>query len=153
MARRKKPVPAPPPPAPVEEHVLEVELICELTQDEVMAKVPELIQALGTIDEIEAERREHLAEFKARLAEAGARAGRLQHALSARRETRLVTCRDTRDFGAGRFTRVRTDTGETIDDRDLTPSERERMLFNEPDDSGATGIRANCVPSAKAAEA
>ena len=67
-------------------------------------------------------------EMKARLAVLEARRTDLATKITRKEELRDVEIQTERDYTAGTYSEIRTDTGEVIKERPLTPEERQEKL-------------------------
>lgn len=59
---------------------------------------------------------------------------RLANAIETHQEVRQISCVEERNEDNGTIDTIRTDTGEVIDSRLMTPAERQRDLFPMPKD-------------------
>ena len=110
---------------------------CALTPDELDAKTRLLTEAIDAASRIEEERKSVMADFKARMEKVAADVQSLNQIVRNRYEMRYVEVESIFDFTAGTLQRVRTDSGEIIEQRRLDPHERERQAQIFGGDDGA----------------
>lgn len=99
-----------------------------LSTEEKLVRAQQLSAAVRENYDIEAEKKCANAEFKERLEEVGSRISKLSRVVAdgvEYRETEVEVFFDY-DLGMVRFTR--TDTGEVIESRGMTPSERQTRM-------------------------
>lgn len=121
-----------------EQHYITKQLSCDLTAGEVATYSNELAAATQLQAEIEAEKKEVMSDFTARLNKCIADSRVLARKITNRKEDRQVECDLDFDYTKGVVFVVRTDTGVTIDQRKMTDEERqERLDFEEAEDKAA----------------
>jgi hypothetical protein len=109
-----------------------VELLCEMTDDELRDRGAELSAASIEYDKIEDDKKSAMKEFKEELEELRQKRRRLSFNIRRKAEVRLVNC--IVEFhspvsGTKRITRF--DTGEYVRDEPMTAEEHQNNLFEE----------------------
>lgn len=113
-------------------HAMFKNLPCDLTETEIATYSQELAKTTSMQAEIEAEKKEVLSDFTAKLNKCLADARVLARKITTRKEDRHVECDLDFDYVKGMVYTIRTDTGVTIDQRKLTDDERQEWLdFNQ----------------------
>ena len=113
-------------------------LSCDLTDSEIQNYSNELARVTSEQAEIEAEKKEVLSDFTAKLNKCVADSRVLARKVTTRKEERQVECDYEYDYAKGLVFIVRTDTGVTISQRKLTDDERqERLDFDKDEDKAA----------------
>lgn len=109
-----------------------------LSAGEVSIRAQELAQAERKAHELERDLERTLEAWKgerkdreAAIASERAQAHRLADVVAEKRETREVVIAEEPDWEAGAMNTIRTDTGEIVATRGLTPEERQRSLFRD----------------------
>lgn len=116
-------------------HVLWKTLSCDLSQEEISTYSQELARITGEQSEIEAEKKEVMSNFAAKLNKCVADGRVLARKIITKKEDRQVECDLDFDYSTGTVYTVRTDTGVTIGQRKLTDDERqERLDFEGEED-------------------
>lgn len=111
-------------------------LPCDLTNEEVAAYSNELAKITSMQAEIEAEKKEVLSDFTAKLNKCLADARVLARKITTRKEDRSIECEQEYDYSKGMVYTVRTDTGVTIDQRKMRDDERQdRLNFEKKEDA------------------
>lgn len=103
-------------------------LSCDLTPDEINLYSQELAVTTTEQAEIEAEKKEVLSTFTARLNKCIADGRVLARKITTKKEDRQVECDLDFDYARGMVYTVRTDTGVTIAQRKLSDEERQEWL-------------------------
>ena len=113
-------------------------LVCDLNDTEVQNYSNELARLVTEQAEIEAEKKEVMSDFAAKINKAIADCRVLSRKVSTRKEERQTECDYEYDYVRGTVYTIRIDTGVTISSRKLTDDERqERLDFeNEQDTEG-----------------
>lgn len=106
-------------------HTLWKTLSCDLTLDEISKYSQELARITGEQSEIEAEKKEVMSNFAAKLNKCVADGRVLARKIITKKEDRQVECDLDFDYAKGMVYTVRADTGVTIDQRKLTDDERQ----------------------------
>lgn len=115
------------------------ELLCELTESELLGKGDALAAAVAKHEQIEAEKAEAMGLFKTRLEAVSASIKLHKAEIQSRKEARLVLCRWRRADRADRKTGltrkvlelVRTDTEAVVETREVTSADmQEEMLLS-----------------------
>lgn len=109
-------------------HTLWKTLSCDLTPDEIAQYSQDLARITGEQSEIEAEKKEVMSNFAAKINKCVADGRVLARKIITKKEDRQVECDLEYDYAAGQVYTVRTDTGVTIDQRKLTDEERQERL-------------------------
>lgn len=113
-------------------------LLCKLTDDEVRGLGDTLEEALANVDTLAEEKKSSAAGFKARIELAKERVDEIRGALRSKKELRDVECIETYIYRLGVARMTRLDTGEIVEDRALTASERQPSLPGVRSDEGDT---------------
>lgn len=103
-------------------------LPCKLTDEELLERGAELAKVLDAIDEIDAEKKAAVDQFKARVQVQEARARELRTAIESKCEERAVECIESFELRLGVARTTRVDTGEQIRERALRSSELQPCL-------------------------
>jgi hypothetical protein len=109
---------------------IEMQLACELSQEEIQFRAQELGVAVAEYDVIDDEKKSAMKLFKERLEVVAHRMRRLSKIVQEKREYRMVAC--VVEFhvpAVGSKRIVRTDTGEIVREEAMTPEERQNNLF------------------------
>lgn len=109
-------------------HTLWKTLSCDLTGEEVNTYSQELASVTTEQAEIEAEKKDILSSFTARLNKCAADRIVLARKITTKKEDRQVECDLDFDYAKGMVYTVRTDTGVTIAQRKLSEDERQQWL-------------------------
>ena len=104
------------------------ELSCELNEVEWQNRARELAQAHKETEQQKERKKSVMAELGADVKIAEARETKLANIVATRSEQREVTVEIVYDYEKGRVTKSRTDTGQQIDDREMTDDERQSQL-------------------------
>lgn len=103
-------------------------LYCPLTSDEKMIRGSELASKMEEKEQIESELAEVKQTFKARLEGTSNSIAELKQIVLEGRERRDVECYYHKDFENDAVAIIRTDTGEEVERRRMTPEERQAFL-------------------------
>ena len=95
-----------------------------LTMDDLADRRDELVGHLEEIDELEEKRKKVVAEFKTKVDRSKARTKILARVIRSREELRPVECHRIADLERLILVVVREDTGEIVEERELTDDER-----------------------------
>lgn len=106
------------------------ELSCELNQVEWENRARELAEAQGKMEAERQRKKDVMKQLNADVAVAENRVSKYANIVSTKREQRDVTVEVVYDYEKGVVTKVRTDTEETINTRDMTTTERQSGLFD-----------------------
>lgn len=104
------------------------ELSCELNDVEWQNRARELAQAHKETEQQKERKKSVMAELGADVKIAEAKETKLANIVATRSEQREVTVEIVYDYEKGRVTKSRTDTGNQIDDREMTDDERQSQL-------------------------
>lgn len=104
------------------------ELSCELNDVEWQNRARELAQAHKETEQQKERKKSIMAELGADVKIAEAKETKLANIVATRSEQREVTVEIVYDYEKGRVTKSRTDTGDQIDDREMTDDERQSQL-------------------------
>jgi hypothetical protein len=116
-------------------HTLWKNLSCDLTQDEISQYSQELARITGEQSEIEAQKKEVMSDFAAKLNKCTADGRVLARKIITKKEDRQVECDLEFDYKTGMVYTVRCDNGVTIDQRKLTEDERQQRLDLDGEES------------------
>ena len=116
-------------------HTLWKNLSCDLTQDEISQYSQELARITGEQSEIEAQKKEVMSDFAAKLNKCTADGRVLARKIITKKEDRQVECDLEFDYKTGMVYTVRCDNGVTIDQRKLTEDERQQCLDLDGEES------------------
>ena len=109
---------------------VELELPCDLTEDEMRCKVQQVAAALAETDTVESAKADADKEFKRQLQELNERMRRLGKHVREKSEIRMVICTvefNVPQIGVKRVTRK--DTGELVREVPMTDEERQLHIF------------------------
>lgn len=109
-------------------HTMYKNLPCDLSTTEIATYSEELAKITNQQAEIEAEKKEVLSDFTAKLNKCVADGRVLARKITTKKEDRHVECDLDFDYVKGMVYIVRSDTGATIDQRKLTDDERQERL-------------------------
>lgn len=109
-------------------HTMYRNLPCDLTENEIATYSQELTKITSTQAEIEAEKKEVMSDFTAKLNKCLADARVLARKITTKKEDRHIECDLDFDYVKGIVYTVRCDTGKTIDQRKITDDERQEYL-------------------------
>lgn len=107
------------------------ELFVVLTEDEVSSYSKELARVTSATALLEDEKKASSSAFKDKIDRALADSRALANKITTQKELRPVECHWSLDFKTNRATLYRSDTGETIESRDITEDERQKKLFDD----------------------
>lgn len=103
-------------------------LPCRLTDDELMKAGSDLATVVEDITNEESRQTDQKTQMKAKLTELDARRSQLAIKVRRREEFREVEVEIDFDYQRGMITEIRTDTGEQLNIRRMTDSERQQAL-------------------------
>jgi len=106
-------------------------LKCVLTEEEIKEVGGNLARKYSQIQDLEAQKKSVVSDFKARIDGLTAEASRCANIIQNGYEFRTIDCEIVKDFAEGKIRTVRTDTGEVIKERDMTSKERQEKMFGE----------------------
>lgn len=125
----------------VRERRLSKTLRVPLTDEELLKLGGELSAGIDTLNQIEADKKSVVEDFKARASVTQANVNRLSGLVRNRYDYRPVECVERMDYTARKLEIVRLDTGEIIETRRLLPEECQMELAaeenSEQDDEAA----------------
>jgi len=104
------------------------ELSCELNEVEWQNRARELAQAHKETEQQKERKKSVMAELGADVKIAEAKETKLANIVATKSEQRDVTVEIKYDYEKGRVSKTRTDTGEEIDNREMTDDERQSQL-------------------------
>jgi hypothetical protein len=104
-------------------------LPCRLNELDLLERGRELSDTYDRYETIEAKKKAAAAEAKEELDSARDELKRLSRIIAKREEPRVVKCQWKSDFDGNRKICFRTDTGEVVEERALTASERQGQLL------------------------
>lgn len=104
------------------------ELSCELNEVEWQNRARELAQAHKETKQQKERKKSVMAELGADVKIAEAKETKLANIVATKSEQRDVTVEIKYDYEKGRVSKTRTDTGEEIDNREMTDDERQSQL-------------------------
>jgi hypothetical protein len=109
---------------------IEIQLACELSQEEIQFRAQELGVSVADYDVVDDEKKSVMKNFKERLEVISHRMRRLSRIVQEKREFRMVPCAvefHVPAVGSKRI--VRTDTGEIVREEPMNAEERQNNLF------------------------
>lgn len=109
---------------------IELELFCELGEEEIQSRQSLLIQTLAERDDVDAERAAKAKQYRDKLTALDERQRKLRGVIRDRSEYRLVPCEVRYHVpreGVKRITRM--DTGEVVREEDMTSGECQLNIF------------------------
>jgi hypothetical protein len=121
-------------------NIITKELECQLTAEEIRNLGVALANAIGELDSLDQEKATFMADLKSRRKDARAKMKLLAEKIRTGSEMRLVECRIEKDFLANAVRTYRLDTGELVEERAMTPEERQMMLVPETEPAGTRQI-------------
>jgi hypothetical protein len=95
-----------------------------------------LSYAIGDIESLEAEKAEFMKAHKEGLKETRTKVKLLAEKIRTGSEIRMVECRLEKDFLSNSVKTYRLDTGELVEERSMTPEERQLFLVPETEPTG-----------------
>lgn len=116
-----------------------MQLPVKLTDDELRYRGDELARLTKEVDDLEFEKKESQADYKAKIDARRVAALKLADAIKAKTEVRDVEVCDTTDHDARKVYTVRQDTGEVVNSRPATTEDLQEDMFPE---GGDTTLRA-----------
>ena len=134
------------------------ECLVPLTDAEIRKMCQELARLVGSLGELEEARRETARSYADEIKDIREEMKALAESIRDGHARREVLCDEVPDYAAGLMRIVRTDNGDVVATRGLTPEEMQQSLFTErvpkAQAAGAeSGKKAGCPMSADAAEA
>ena len=117
-----------------------LDLMCELSQDEITDRAQQLSSTVVRFDEVEIEKKNSAKFYSDQLASLGGTIRRLSTVIRQRAESRPVVCGimfHSPVQGSKRI--VRTDTGEIVRDEPMSALEHQNNLFEEKPATGEEG--------------
>jgi len=106
--------------------VVTKQLLCSLDENDILERGKELANVQLEKDRLE----ENVKAMKGRIKSAEFDIGRLSRAVKDGEEERDINCRWQFDFGLGVKRLLREDTGEIVEESDLTADERQQSMFD-----------------------
>lgn len=103
-------------------------LPCKLTEVEKITRGRELASTMEEKDQLQLKIEETKSEFKTKIQGLDFQIGELKRIVLDGSERREVECFYHKDFENNSVLTVRSDTGEEVDSRRMTPEERQEML-------------------------
>jgi hypothetical protein len=111
---------------------IELELLCELTDEEVQMRGLQLASAFVERDKVDAAKRDAARSFGKQLEGIDERMRRLADAIAERREYRFVRCAVIFHLPANGTKRItRADSGEIVREEPMTMAECQQFLFTD----------------------
>lgn len=99
-----------------------------LTDEEICGIARNMTDEMSKMNALEKDLAGIKADFKAKIEMSAATIGRYKTMVENGYDYRETPCVETTDYEDGRFTCVRLDTGEVVEDRGLSPHERQMSL-------------------------
>lgn len=106
-------------------------LACKLSDEQLAKCARDIGTSRREMQALEAERRQKIDYFKARIDGVGARIDELAEMAASGSEERDVTCQELHVFPLNIVRIVRVDTGEMLSERAMTAEERQETLFRD----------------------
>lgn len=103
-------------------------LPCALTDIELAQRRDKMVELLSHVDELESEKKNNTAALKARIEGVNTDLREIAYEVRTRSELREVEVRREKSFELGQEDVIRCDTGEIVETRALSPSERQAEL-------------------------
>jgi hypothetical protein len=114
---------------------IELELPCELTDEELHSRARMISETIGEIDALQGSRTEAMRQFKERLTGLVEMQRKLARIITTGIESRMVYCVVMFHAPCEGLKRIiRTDTGEAVREEPMTDQERQLNLFAAPSD-------------------
>lgn len=104
------------------------ELLVGLTREQVEDRASELSMLIASYDIEDAQAKERAKHDKMKLRDMNTDLRRLGNVVRDKCEKKLVPCERRMNFTQGRVTDVRLDTGDVLEERDMTDDERQKGL-------------------------
>jgi len=118
--------------------IITMDLPCKLTDTELRERGGKLARLLQQADELQAELNAAKAEFKARYELLQKTASEIATEIRSGHAMRAVNCVDLEDFSEKTVKLIRSDTGEVVETRAMTPDELQRPIpFETDEEKGA----------------
>jgi hypothetical protein len=115
---------------------VEMELLCDLTEEEVRLKSQAVGEAVVEQQRLESNKRDAMKEYNEQLTEVKQRMLAMSRQIRTRTEKRMVACQVDFHIPQIGFKRVtRLDTGELVREEPMTPEERDQRLFERPEET------------------
>lgn len=99
------------------------------SEDERKEQASELARFVGSKNELEQQKKEAMAQFKADIEKADSQISTLSTHLNQGYIHKNIDCEVTKDFDRKTVTIIRLDTGEFVESRAMTPNELQKELF------------------------
>ena len=116
---------------------IDLELLCELNEEELHVRAQQLAAAIGEQDRVEGEKSDAMKDYTDQLKEIEERLRIISRAIRSRTEFRMVKCTVLFHSPSPGFKRtVREDTGELVSEVEMTAEERQRHLFEPQIEEG-----------------
>lgn len=115
------------------------DLPCGMSEHDLAKAAVDMADLAKRLDDVEAEKKEANADFKARTESLVGALSRIGISVREGTETRRVHVDTIHDYRTGTCTRVRLDTSEVISERALEGEERQRPLFETPNLASGNG--------------
>ena len=103
----------------------------QLTDNEIIEAASAMAKSMDIVKSLEADLASLKSNFKAKIAEETARLEQYQGKVRNKSDYREVDCEETKDKKTKKITTVRLDTGEVIEDRNMTYNELQGKLFED----------------------
>lgn len=103
-------------------------LPCRLTEEEKISFGQNNAREVEVLMQTRQEKKTALSEFKMRIDESEAEIKRLSRIVAAGVEWREIECEKSLEFGTGKVTVKRLDTGEVVEVRAMTPEEEQLSI-------------------------
>ena len=103
----------------------------QLTTEEIIAAGDDLAEALGEITDLESELDELKKHFKSRITELENKVEQRRKKVHDKSEYRKVDCVEVKNNTNGDVIRIRMDTNEILDERNMTADERQGSLWDD----------------------
>ena len=136
-SKSKAPAKKAPERSPADKKTIVRRMPVKLITEEKAAIGGELATAQQSLNEIDEEKKDLMAQMKARMTQAKARITELSNQLASGRKFEHVECTEEKNYATMKFSVTRDDTGEVLEERPLTSDERQLGLFEDDDDDGS----------------
>jgi hypothetical protein len=117
-------------------HTEDRELQVKLTERELLQRGDEMAEQDINIEKLKLERSEYTSKINA----LGKRRNELAHTIERGTEARKVRCEWVEDFAKNVLRLKRLDTGEEVDTRPMTATDRQEDIFGGDDDGGEDAV-------------
>jgi hypothetical protein len=108
-------------------------LPCHLTDDELLQRADQLSRKLAEVEQLQEQKAASASDFKARIEKADEEVSSLARMVRTKEQERPVECLSRKDFARNMVVETRADTGEVVDERAMSPEERQEAMFDETD--------------------